>query len=288
VGDGIYDGTVRVASTTTLKGEDQLLGADGWLVYEHLRAQDQVDRAMLEAHPCVRGMRSAILLEVPPDMLLDDLNRVAYAAFQALVTEVWVRVDAEGHSPSDDPTYHTTIRNPGDVWACSDTVTVGWDEAGAATVVGSAGETVQIPARVDAVSPPGINGLDVASIAAAIPSPRWAYLDYEEAPPPSATVQQAISLWTAVARDRPGAAFRGRWSALDRRAKLASQDPVALAAGPAVPALYWDLSSLPTCGIRSSVDWVCEGLDGAIHPHPPSSRGYSWVFGRFFRRGAGR
>jgi hypothetical protein len=147
---------------------------------------------------------------------------------------------------------------------------------------------VEIPARVDAVSPPGINGLDVASIAAAIPSPRWARLQYHEASPPSATVQQAISLWTAVRDDRKGAATRGNWPGMDRWAEKAARDPVALAAGPAVPALYWSLSTPQGCGYQESMDWVCLGLDDALHPLPPPSRGYFWVFGRFSRRGAGR
>jgi hypothetical protein len=229
------------------------------------------------------------LLEVPPDQLLDDLNRIAYAAFQAQVTEVWVRVDAEAPPPPPEaPPVRSTIPAPGGLWACGDTVTVGWDDAGAATVVGSAGETALIPARVDALSPPGINGLDVASIAAAIPSPRWARLEYEEAPPPSATVQQAISLWATVRHDRQGAASRGRGSDWDRWAEKAARDPAALAAGPAVPALYWSLSTPQGCGIRDSMDWVCLGLDGALHSLPPSSRSYFWVFGRFSRGAAGR
>jgi hypothetical protein len=37
------------------------------------------------------------------------------------------------------------------------------------------------------------------------------------------------------------------------------------------------LRGLPGC-VADSSDWVCLGYDGALHPLPPSSRSYFWVF----------
>ncbi len=276
VGDGIYDGSTRVASTTQLVTPEGTLGDDWERIHAHLKALFDAHTAVNEAHRCLRMGTPELLLELSPDLSLTHAGWIAHAASYGLVSDVWVRVEADGPTLPRPPRIKGGHRAPGMLPLCTDTVEVGWDETGAATVDNWGGETIMVPARRGAGGPPGLRGLDVAAIAAAVQTPRWAQLEYEERPPDTATVQQHVSLLATLRDDRSGAVSRGRWSHYDGYSEDRAYD-AGPGEGPAVPALRWSVAGRQGCAPMDA-EWVCLGYDGALHPLPPSSRSFFWVF----------